>query len=140
MNEPWYERLPVLADRARCAEPKTPKGTRKKAKRAADRVFKTARSVFRALIFRLDLGRCRKCGKKVWLKVSEAPHVLAIGHVHEWLKRSLGGDPLDRLNCLLLCAKCHDLVDDHKLEIVASDETRLMRGPVEFIKGAAASL
>ena len=29
------------------------------------------------------------------------------GHVHEVQPRSLGGDPHDPSNCLLLCVRCH---------------------------------
>lgn len=130
--------LPCLTDRGRCATPKPVRGALKAATQIAGRIFKRSRSRFRAEIFRLDGGRCRKCQKKLWLQPSQAPHEFAIAHVHEWIKRSLGGDPLSKENCLVLCATCHDLVDDHKLEIAALDQERLMRGEVEFPKGRAA--
>lgn len=81
----------------------------------------------------LDGGKCRRCGRKVWLRIADAPHELAVGHVDEWVPKSLGGDDLDERNCLLYCAACHLAGKHGKLfDVVACDQVRLMRGLVEF--------
>jgi HNH endonuclease len=116
------------------APPKPSRWDRKAEARAERRAHDVARVKHRAHIFRLDNGRCRCCQRKVWLKVSQAPHELAVGHVHEWVKRSQGGDDLDPLNCILLCAECHEKFGNHD-DIVPMDPARLMRGQVMFVEG-----
>jgi len=49
-------------------------------------------------------GNCAKCRRFV-LRSSVTPWVL--GHVHEKVPRSLGGDPADPENTELLCFVCH---------------------------------
>lgn len=112
--------------------------TRGKAERAVTRVKALGRSALRALVYRLDGGKCRRCGKRLKLHLKDCAHAFQLAHINEFVKRSLGGDPREPTNCITLCADCHDLVDDHKLEIVAHDPVKLMRGTVDFIKGAAA--
>lgn len=127
--------LPTLGqERARrCAEAKPSRFGRKAEARAERRADQRERDKFRLRIYVLDMGKCRRCGRKVYLKVADAPHELAVGHVHEWVFRSLGGDDRDPTNCLLLCSSCHPDVQEHRVWIVALDPVRLMRGLVEFV-------
>lgn len=136
-DEAWEEAmrgLPSLAEesRTRRAEPKPSRFARKAADRTERRKAKTARDKFRTRIYVLDMGKCRCCKRKVYLKVVDAPHELAVGHVHEWVKRSQGGSDVDPLNSLLLCAECHDAFGN-KENIVPLDPAKLMRGEVEFM-------
>jgi hypothetical protein len=138
------KRLPVYDPRARCAEAKPSRFARKAEARADRRAAVVKRDKHRTRIYVADMGKCRSCGRKVYLKIADAPHELAVGHVHEWVPRSLGGDPLDPLNCLLLCSECHPKIQGdvggRELLIVALDIVRLMRGPVEVIPNAAITL
>jgi 5-methylcytosine-specific restriction endonuclease McrA len=138
------KRLPVLDPRARTAQPKPSRWGRKAADRK-DRVSaRQHRDRLRREIYKLDNGRCRRCSRRVFLKIADAPHELAVGHVHEWVPRSLGGDPLDKFNCLLLCSECHKKlhgeVGGRELLIVVHDISRLVRGPVDFIKNQSITL
>lgn len=118
-------------------QPKPDRFVRAAGQRHAARQHRLDRDLFRIRIYRLDEGACRKCGRKVYLKLRDAPCASQVGHVDEWIPRSLGGDDLDERNCLLLCAECH-LIGKHggiggkQFQIVALDADRLMRGPVEF--------
>lgn len=137
LSEFLRKRLPVLDPRARTAQPKPSRWDRK-AQTRRDRVDgKLRRECLRREVYSLDQGKCRCCHRRVYLKIAEAPHELAVGHVHEWIPRSLGGDPLDKFNCLLLCAECHKKlhgeVGGRELLIVVWDVTRLVRGSVDFI-------
>lgn len=129
--------LPVYDPRKRCATPKPDRFARRAAERKQDREQLTARDRLRRSIYQKDQGKCRCCGRRVFLKIAEAPHVLAVGQVHEWIPRSLGGDPLEPTNCLLLCSECHPKVQGtvggRTLLLVALDVERLMRGTVETI-------
>jgi hypothetical protein len=124
-------------------QPKPNRYERKAEARRERAEGRAQRDQLRRRIFHLDSGRCRCCGTRVFLRPSEAPHELAIGHVHEWVPRSLGGDPLAPTNCLLLCSACHPKVQGdvggRELLIVALT-SRLMRGPVEFIPFAPITL
>lgn len=127
-------RLPSMAEvtAERRATPKPSRFGRKAADRAERREAKTERDKFRTRIYVDDRGRCRCCKRRVYLKIADAPHELAVGHVHEWVKRSQGGSDVDPLNCLLLCAECHDKFGN-KDNIVPLDPQKLMRGEVEFV-------
>lgn len=60
-----------------------------------------------------DGGRCRRCGQRVWLR-SDSPVELA--HCHHIVFRSAGGS--DELhNRVTLCATCHGLVHQHRLDV-----------------------
>lgn len=129
-------RLPVYDPRKRCAPAKPNRFARKAEARADRRAEKLERDQFRTRIYVLDGGKCRRCLRKVYLKVAEAPHELAVGHVHEYLFKSLGGDDLDPLNAILLCSECHPKIQEHRLWIVALDLAKLMRGQVDFVPAA----
>lgn len=126
--------LPTLAEETarRRAEPKPSRFTDKAKARAEEREHDRARDQFRTKIYIADMGRCRCCHRKVYLKIADAPHELAVGHVHEWVKRSQLGSDLDPLNCILLCAECHFKFGNHD-NIVPCSPTKLMRGDVEFV-------
>lgn len=52
-------------------------------------------------------GRCEYCGQYPgW------PYVL---DKHEIIPRSLGGDPLDPLNCKMACRQCHIAEQEHRI-------------------------
>lgn len=127
-------RLPSLAEVAatRRAAPKPSRFARKAEDRTERREAKTERDKFRTRIYVLDMGRCRCCRRRVYHKVSDAPHELAVGHVHEWVKRSQGGSDVDPLNCLLLCAECHAKFGN-KDNIQPLNADKLMRGEVDFV-------
>lgn len=117
---------------------KPEKGAAKAAQRATDRAEQIARDKCRRQVVREDQYHCRRCGRKVWLRPSDAPSVLAIAHCHEWIWRAWGGDPADPTNCICLCAECHALFHPQLglsavlWQIVACDPVHLMRGAVEF--------
>lgn len=128
--------LPVLNLQKARACPKPNRFERQAKEQIAGRDEKAKRHRLRTRIYIDDHGKCRHCGRKVHLKLKDAPHEFAVGHVHEWIFRSLGGDWLDPFNCLLLCAECHPLCQQLKLQIVCHDLKRLVRGPVDFIPNA----
>lgn len=144
LSEFLRKRLPVLDPRARTAQPKPSRWGRKAADRKDRLNARQDRDRLRREIYKLDDGRCRRCGRRVYLKIADAPHELAVGHVHEWIHRSLGGDPLDKFNTILLCSECHKKlhgeVGGRELLIVVHDITRLVRGPVDFIKNEPITL
>lgn len=114
-------------------QPKPDRFARQAKERGAARKHRLDRDLHRLKIYRLDDGKCRKCGRKVYLRLKDAPSALNVGHVDEWIARSHGGDDLDERNTLLYCAECH-LAGKHgkQFDVVALDPERLMRGRVEF--------
>lgn len=120
-------------------QPKPDRFARKADERQAKREHGIKRDKLRARVFHLDNGKCRRCARKVWLRIADAPSALAVGHVDEFVPRSAGGDDLEETNCLLYCAECHLLGKHRQGEEarwflpVALTTDKLMRGPVEFI-------
>mgnify|MGYP001567248964 CR=1 FL=1 len=88
------------------------------------------RHLHRSSIYQLDGGRCRCCGTAVLL-ASDDP--FRLGHVHEEPPRSLGGDPLNPAQTLLLCARCHGARHSGRLRLEVEDQVRGCRGPVRFV-------
>ena len=79
---------------------------RKRVKARSDRAKAAARQRCVAAVWKRAERFCEVC--HVWLlKPSETDNPLAIGHVHEIIPRSRGGDPTDPDNCILACPKCH---------------------------------
>lgn len=136
MNGKLPADLPSLNGQPAQACPKPNRFERQAEAQRAERKHRMTRAALRRYVYSHDERRCRRCHRALYLHLKDAPHELAVGHVHEWIFRSLGGDPLDPFNCLLLCATCHPLCQELKLLIVACDWKRLMRGPVEFIPNA----
>ena len=117
----------------RVALMKPSRSARQKAEAKADRAHAAERDRFRAHIFELDHAKCRRCQKALYLKAWNAPHELLVANVHEFVSKAQGGDDLDELNCLLLCADCHLwAVHGKRFDIVPRDAKRLMRGKVDF--------
>ena len=58
-------------------------------------------------VWRRDKGCCTACGVKVIPPKETYPTDPRRGEVHDVLPRSLGGDPYDVSNNLLLCRKDH---------------------------------
>jgi hypothetical protein len=56
------------------------------------------------------------CGKLIW-PLAYAAGVFSVGHVHEVIPRSLGGDPHDPDNGVLVCPNCHDKLTHHELAV-----------------------
>lgn len=127
--------LEYLDGQPRRATPKPSRGARLRLEAKQQRVRRLTRSQLRVQVVREDLSECRRCHLRVWLRLKDAPTPFMVANVHEWIPKSLGGDDLDPLNCLTLCGFCHPLFTEHRLEIVALDPVRLMRGSVEFIMG-----
>jgi 5-methylcytosine-specific restriction endonuclease McrA len=87
------------------AVPKTYRAERKAKKRKAERQFALTRAQVRAIVMDREKGCCERCGRKVDFDV--APYLDHHAEVHEDPPRSLGGDPLDPKQCVLLCRSCH---------------------------------
>jgi 5-methylcytosine-specific restriction endonuclease McrA len=49
---------------------------------------------------------CESCGRWV-VRPRDTDNPFAVGHVHETVPRSLGGDPTNPDDCRLLCVECH---------------------------------
>ena len=64
------------------------------------------------------VATCAKCGKWRW-----------VGK-HEIIPRSLGGDPLDLENCILLCDPCNDWEKEHPVQRTMRKEDFPFRGPL----------
>jgi 5-methylcytosine-specific restriction endonuclease McrA len=85
-----------------------PKPTpRRIVKARRQRARMTARKSCRAARFQRAGGCCEVCGVPLKLHLSEARTVFEIGHVHEVVPRSLGGDPTNMEGTRLLCVRCH---------------------------------
>lgn len=128
-------RLPTLAEmnaKPR-AQAKPDRFARQAKEKGAARKHRLERDLHRMKIYRLDEGKCRRCWRKVYLRLKDAPTALAVGHVDEFVSRAHGGDDLEETNTILFCAECHLAGKHGKLfDVVALDLVRLMRGPVEF--------
>ena len=83
-----------------------PKGeSRAKQKVRERREYRRARKRCREAVYERDGWRCRICLRAVSIDVSTwAPN---FAHVHEDPPRSLGGDPTNPEDCVLLCRNCH---------------------------------
>ena len=113
--------------------PKPSRFARQAEEKKQGRVTAKDRAIARNTIYRLDGGRCRKCGKKVYLKLKDAPHESQVGHVDEVQPRSLSGSILDITNLILFCAECHLHGKHGKVfDIILRDPKRGTRGPVDF--------
>ena len=85
-------------------QPKPEARTKQKAREA--REYRRARRRCREEVYERDGWRCRQCGCRVSIDVSVwAPN---FAHVHEEPPRSLGGDPTNPDECVLLCRLCHE--------------------------------
>ena len=88
------------------ATPKAEMRTRRQDKARADRLDAKARKACVQEVWNRAQARCEACGRNVY-PPSEACHPMMVGHVHERLSRSLGGNPSDPANCVLLCVRDH---------------------------------
>ena len=96
--------------------PKGPTRRQEKARRAVD--DRAARDACVREVFRLYRSRCGRCAKPVKPKTDPSVTEFSIGHTHEIVLRSRGGDPNDPNNCELLCLRCHGVA--HGLRVSAS--------------------
>ena len=84
----------------------------RRVKEQTDRQKARARKACVDAVWKRDQRECQHCG--YWLyKHTESDQAFKIGHVHERIPRSRGGDPTDPNNCLLLCPKCHEQAHSH---------------------------
>lgn len=84
---------------------KFPKPTSRRKERAARRTqAKRSRAACVDAVWRRAGGRCEGCESIV---KRASIYFAEVGHVHETVKRSQGGDPTDPDNCQLLCLACH---------------------------------
>jgi 5-methylcytosine-specific restriction endonuclease McrA len=80
----------------------------RKVKARRQRAEADAREACVIEVFRRHGSRCGVCNRPV--KRANDPrlrHEFEVGHVHEIVPRSLGGDPHDPMNCTLDCYRCH---------------------------------
>ena len=96
--------------------PKKPRGTTRKQEKARQAVDdRAARDACVREVFRLYRSRCGRCAKPVKPKTDPSVTEWTIGHVHEIVLRSRGGDPNDPTNCELLCGADH--AREHRLRV-----------------------
>lgn len=87
-----------------------PKGPTRKQERAGRQLQETLdREACVAAVFLRERGVCE--GERCFARLKRAHEAGAtefnVGHVHEVVPRSKGGDPTDPANCRLLCWRCH---------------------------------
>jgi hypothetical protein len=102
---PGYQCLPNYERPELVPQPKSYKAERKAKQRTADRQFALTRAQVRAIVMDRAHGCCERCGRKVDFDC--APYLDHHAEVNENPPRSLGGDPLDPNQCVLLCKSCH---------------------------------
>ena len=79
---------------------------RRRVKARTDRQKAKARKDCVSLVWARANNRCQDCGRHV-CKPRETDNPFDVGHVHEVIPRSRGGDPTDPEQCILACVKCH---------------------------------
>lgn len=79
---------------------------RHRVKSRSDRQKAKARKVCVDAVWSRANHRCEDCGRHV-CKPRETDSPFDVGHVHEVIPRSRGGDPTDPTNCVLACVICH---------------------------------
>ncbi len=79
---------------------------RKRVKARTVRQFAKLRKACVDAVWKRDGMRCQHCGYAV-MKPSDTDQPFKVGHVHEVIARSRGGDATDPANCVLLCPICH---------------------------------
>ena len=96
--------------------PKKPRGTTRKQEKARQAVDdRAARDACVREVFRLYRSRCGRCAKPVKPKTDPSVTEFTIGHTHEKVLRSRGGDPHDPTNCELLCWRCHPVAHGQRV-------------------------
>ena len=84
---------------------KFPKPKPRRAERAARRSqARRSRAACVEAVWARAASRCEACHVRVR---RASPYFAEVGHVHERVRRSQGGDPADPDNCVLLCPRCH---------------------------------
>lgn len=76
-------------------------------KKKADAVKTLTRRQVVAKVWLREKGKCQRCGKQCKGPRETYPTDPDRGEVHEDPPRSLGGDPLNPAQCVLLCFACH---------------------------------
>ena len=81
-----------------------PAGTRRQEQARKARQQAKARRICTDAVWSRAGGRCESCGCPVQ---RGGTYWRVIGHVHEIVPRSRGGDPTDPATCVLVCPSCH---------------------------------
>lgn len=79
------------------------------------RESRAARSACVYLVFHRARSQCEACGVNVLPAMDPRATVWTVGHCHEIIMRSLGGDPADPESVTLLCQRCHAAA--HRLRV-----------------------
>ncbi len=79
---------------------------RAKVKARTVRQFAKLRKACVDAVWKRAEHQCEYCGYWVW-KPSETDQAFRVGHVHELIPRSQGGDPTNPDECKLACPPCH---------------------------------
>jgi hypothetical protein len=96
---------------------------RRKVKARTARQQAAARAACVVAVWKRTDHCCEFCGR--WVKrPREATSALEIGHVHELVPRSLGGDPTDPNGCVLVCAFCHEAIHAKRLKVPHASQIR----------------
>jgi 5-methylcytosine-specific restriction endonuclease McrA len=80
--------------------------SRKRVNSRSQRAYYAARKRCVDAVWSRANNRCQDCGRHV-CKPRETDNPFDVGHVHEVIPRSRGGDATDPENCKLLCPVCH---------------------------------
>jgi len=73
-------------------------------------------------------GLCERCGAVLVLELAKATP-FTVAQAHEIRKRSLGGDPLDEAQIVIVCAACHEVLTTNR-ERAVRDEAGVSFVPI----------
>lgn len=95
------------------------------------------RSECRRIVFNRDGGKCRCCGRRLYLLARNAHGYWDLCNVHEILPRARGGSDVEPKNCVALCHRCHMAVEGklgrkRNLTLILVNESIGADGPIEF--------
>lgn len=79
------------------------------------------RALARTEVYTRVDGLCQRCGRRLVLHLADARSAFDIAHAHEIRKRSLGGDPTDPEQIVIVCAECHELLNTNQERVELRD-------------------
>src|SRR5262245_5582226 len=86
--------------------------------------YRKWRPIVRAEAYARDGGRCRLSDRPLVLEPADARHAFEIAHINEEPRRSKGGDPTNRRDCVTLSPASHAAVTAHTIRIEYLDPER----------------